>query len=143
MCRYHTIEQTCTSQKVSRADLLSTYICRGPQKSFHFDIKIALKCMEETIERQLLIRGRAFATYFTTEKNSRTAIKAFADSMRPAGRMLCRPAINRIKPAVCTFLICVEKQMYLCNRKLLITISSAFEQGLSLFFHNSQHSDIW
>jgi len=40
--------------------------------------------MEEILETQLLIRGRAFAIFFTIEK-------ALAGPMRPAGRMLCRP----------------------------------------------------
>jgi len=40
--------------------------------------------MEETLERQLLIRGRATATFHTNEK-------AFAGR---AGRMLCTPALD-------------------------------------------------
>jgi len=43
--------------------------------------------MEEIIERQLLIRGRAFAAFSTIEK-------ALASGrMRASGRMLCRPDI--------------------------------------------------
>jgi len=43
--------------------------------------------MEEIPERQLLVRGRAFAT-FSAIKN------ALAGRMRPAGRMLCRPGLR-------------------------------------------------
>ena len=41
--------------------------------------------MEEILERQLLIRGRALAIFSTIEK-------ALADRMRPRAPMLCRPA---------------------------------------------------
>jgi len=40
--------------------------------------------MEEILERQLLIRDRAFATFSIIEK-------VLAGRMRPADRMLCRP----------------------------------------------------
>ena len=41
--------------------------------------------MEEILERQLLIRGRAFAAFSTIEKAL-------------AGRMLCRPAVLYLFP---------------------------------------------
>jgi len=48
--------------------------------------------MEEITERQLLIRGRAFATFSTIAKALavQAARKAFV------GRMLCRPGIEPI-----------------------------------------------
>jgi len=42
--------------------------------------------MEEILERQLLIRGRAFVTFSAIDK-------ALAGRMRPSDRMLCRPDV--------------------------------------------------
>jgi len=50
--------------------------------------------MEEILERQLLIRGRAFPTISTIEKALAGLKKAFAGRMRPAGPMLCRSALE-------------------------------------------------
>ena len=46
--------------------------------------------MEEILEQQLLIRGRAFATSLQLRKLSRAARKAFA------GRVLCRPGLHEL-----------------------------------------------
>jgi len=45
--------------------------------------------MEEILEQQLLIRGRAFATFSAIEKLSRAARKAFA------GRMFSKPGLQQ------------------------------------------------
>ena len=47
--------------------------------------------MEETLERHLLIRGRAFATFSIIEKVLTGRKKSFSGRMRPADRMLCKP----------------------------------------------------
>jgi len=44
--------------------------------------------MEEILEQQLVIQGRAFATFSTIEKALASTTKAFT------GHMLCRPAIE-------------------------------------------------
>jgi len=50
--------------------------------------------MEEILKQQLVIQGRALATFLQLRKLSRTARKAFAGRMQSAGRMLCRPALK-------------------------------------------------
>ena len=52
--------------------------------------------MEEILERQLLIRGRAFATFSTIAK-------ALAGRMQRAGHMLCRPGVGHsdVRPWNC------------------------------------------
>ena len=49
--------------------------------------------MEEILKGQVIIRSRAFATFSATEF-SRAGRKDLAGHMRPAGRMLCRPALR-------------------------------------------------
>jgi len=48
--------------------------------------------MEKILEPQLLIRGRAFATFSTFEKARVVRKKSFRGAHSAAGRMLCRPA---------------------------------------------------
>ena len=49
------------------------------------------RCIKaQILERQLLLRGRAFATFSTIEKGLAGLKKVFASRMRRTGRMLCR-----------------------------------------------------
>jgi len=52
---------------------------------------------EEILERHLISQEQAFATYSAIEKALRAASKVLMGRMRPAGHMLCRPALNAHK----------------------------------------------
>jgi len=47
--------------------------------------------MEEILERQLLIRGRAVSTFSTIKKTLAGRKKSFCGLRTALGRMLCRP----------------------------------------------------
>ena len=84
------------SSESSKGQIIKV-ICRGPQKSISFRCGRFRCSMEKILERQLLIRGRAFATFSTIAKALAGRKKSFRGPHAARGPYVLQACYSKIK----------------------------------------------